>query len=355
LTSRILVQYHIYFFFFVCNNDPPDPIIIIITTKKEEVLNNNFDLKLSIMSSNILRLPLIFLTSTTMIGFWLLSIPTVAGFATTGGTSNHQTQQGSSILTPHRPSKLQLNSMSSDSSDSGSFENSNGWDIESARRQLEDLMGGTNNYARGDDTSAVAEMLPFRFTEQPNNQLTAIGRLRRTAEIQLLSQLEDAVEAADALNDLWLNERGARSARDLKKADDIFQQGESSWNKAEDSFLDLIHEHGPHWVEPLHRLAMLYYLQGRLDEARELEEFVLQNKPWHIGSLSNYVRIAESQHDTNTALKWAARRLPQGDLRRARWAQRAAYHAMNVLTRDERRLQAFLGEPNVMPQDEPFQ
>jgi tetratricopeptide (TPR) repeat protein len=282
-----------------------------------------------------------------MIGFWLL-IPTVAGFV----TSSLPLQQGFSILTPHHPSKLQLNSMRSDSSDS--FDNSKGWDIESARRQLEDLMGGTD-YGRGDDTSAVAEMLPFRFTEQPNNQLTAVGRLRRTAEIQLLSQLEDAVEAADALNDLWLNERGARSAKDLKTADDIFQKGESSWNKAEDSFLDLIHEHGPHWVEPLHRLAMLYYLQGRLEEARELEEFVLQNKPWHIGSLSNYVRIAESQHDTKTALKWASRRLPQGDRRRACWAQRAAYNAMNVLTRDERRLQAFLGEPNVMPQDEPFQ
>lgn len=299
-------------------------------------------------SNNNIPRWLIFLPAFTMIGIWLL-LPVVAGFATTSLSS----RQEFSMLTPHR-SQLHASRNSADSSD---FKNGGeNWDVESARRQLEDMMDGASSFSRGDDTSAVADKLfPIILTEQ-KPQLTAIARVRRTAEIQLLSQIEQyTVEAADALNDLWLNERGGRAAKELSKADDIFQQGESSWNKAEDSFLNLIHEYGPYWVEPLHRLSMLYYLQGRLDEARELEEFVLTIKPWHIGSLSNYVRIAESQRDTQTALQWAARRLPPDDRRRGEWAQHAVHDAINQLSRDERRLRTFFGKPFVVPEDEPWQ
>jgi len=294
-----------------------------------------------------------------MIGFWLL-LTTVAGFATTPLATS---RQGFSILTPH-PSRLQPATSatalgaSRNSADSGDSKNGGeNWDIESARRQLEDMMDGGSNFHRGDDTSAVADKLfPSALTERKPHQLTAIARVRRTTEIQLLSQLEQhTVEAAEALNDLWLHERGGRAAKELSKADDIFQQGESSWNKAEDSFLDLIHEYGPYWVEPLHRLSMLYYLQGRLAEARELEEFVLSIKPWHIGSLSNYVRIAESQRDTQSALQWAARRLPPDDRRRGEWVEHAVHDAINQLSRDERRLRSFFGKPDVAPEDEPWQ
>lgn len=268
------------------------------------------------------------------------------------------------------------NNGNADASSSSSGDN---FDLESARQRLENMMDNSGSYNnRGDDTSAVADklLLPSIALFNSNNnkekkknnnkhpnttpQLTAIARVRKTAEIQLLSQLEQhAVEAADALNALWLNERGSRAAKELKKADAIFQQGESSWNKAEDSFLTLIHEYGPYWVEPLHRLAMLYYLQGRLEEAKELEEFVLHRKPWHIGSLSNYVRIAESQHDTKRAVKWAARRLPPDGKRRGRWVEHAVHTAINQLSRDERRLRAFFGKLAVAaaaaPEDQPWQ
>lgn len=186
--------------------------------------------------------------------------------------------------------------------------------------------------------------------------LSAIARVRRTAEIQLLSQLEDSVEAADALNDLWLHERGSRAATLLQKADDLFQQGSgASWNKAEDLFRLLIREYGPHYPEPLHRLAMLYYLQGRLDEARQLEETVLTLKPWHIGSLSNIVRIAESQKDHKTALQWAARRLPpRPGKRRQEWVQREVQRAMDYLAQGEARLLDFMGDATIVD-DEPWQ
>lgn len=244
--------------------------------------------------------------------------------------------------------------MATDGPSDNNHDNSNGnnnWDIESARRHLEDLIGSGGV---GDDMSAVRDkVLPDIKTIRTHPPLTAIARVRRTAEIQLLSQLENSVEAADALNDLWLHERGSRAASLLKNADSLFQQGESSWNKAEDMFLNLIRDYGPHWVEPLHRLAMLYYLQGRLDEARQLEETVLKLKPWHIGSLSNFVRISESQKDTPSALRWAARRLPPRlGKRRREWVQREVQRAMNFLSRGESRLRTFMGDAAV---DEPWQ
>jgi hypothetical protein len=238
------------------------------------------------------------------------------------------------------------------SATSNSADGRDDWDVESARRHLEDLMGGGG--AGGDtpdSTFAVADKLPLRVSSPP--QLTAIARVRRTAEIQLLSQLEDNLDAADALNDLWVHERGNKAAKDLQKADELFQQGESSWNKAADLFRQLISEHGPYWVEPLHRLSLLHYLQGRHHEARQLEDLVLSLKPWHMGSLSNKVRIAESQHDVETALQWAAKRLPpRVGLRRSEWVERSVQSAMNLLSRDEQRLTDFLGTATFSPADD---
>ncbi len=231
------------------------------------------------------------------------------------------------------------------------------WDVESVRKQLENLVGGDCN---GDDPSmadtstfqfAVADkmLLPKSLTgnilPHSNSQLTVIARMRRETEIDLLAQLKENLNTVDDLYEFWMNERGSKAARDLQKADEVFQQGEASWNNAEHMFNQLIQEHGPTWAEPMHRLAMLYYLQGRLAEARTLEEYVLQIKPWHIGSLSNYVRIAESQRDVETALKWAAYRLPpRVGRRRAEWVERSVKAARQSLVNDEHRLSTFLGK-----------
>ena len=190
----------------------------------------------------------------------------------------------------------------------------------------------------------------FNSNSNSNRQLTVIGRMRRATEIDLLVQLKDSLTAVDALHDFWMQERGSKAARALLQADDVFQQGEASWNYAEQMFHQLIQEHGPTWAEPLHRMAMLYYLQGRLAEARTLEEHVLQIKPWHIGSLSNYVRIAESQRDVETALQWAAYRLPpRVGRRRTEWVDRAVKAAQRSLANDEQRLSRFLGRSKSTP------
>jgi hypothetical protein len=231
-----------------------------------------------------------------------------------------------------------------------SSSNNNNWDVESARRQLEDLIN-----RRGDENSAVAQKFVFSFpSNNPPPLLTAISRLRKTAEIQLLGQLETDVGSAEALNSLWMNERGRLPAEELMKADDLFQQGEASWNQAEDRLVALIDDHGPYWVEPLHRLALLYYMQGKLDEARLLEEMVVAVKPWHFPAISNYVRIAEGQHDVETALQWASRRLPPRlGKRRQEWVEHAVYEAMNALGQDERRLAASYGQS--WERDDPWQ
>ena len=233
------------------------------------------------------------------------------------------------------------------------------WDVESARKQLENLMGNgddghyltTGSSSTMDtNTFAVADkVLPTSLTEStPKHQLTVIARVRRATEIELLLQLKESLNAADALHDFWINERGSKAARALQKADEVFQHGEASWNNAEHLFNQLIQEHGPTWAEPLHRLAMLYYLQGRLAEARTLEEYVLKIKPWHIGSLSNYVRIAESQRDVETALQWAAYRLPpRVGRRRTEWVDRSVKAARDSLANDEQRLSTFLGKLNI--------
>jgi hypothetical protein len=244
------------------------------------------------------------------------------------------------------------------------------WDLELARTHLERLMSEPHGVNCNDDnnkkesstvfseaTFSSAEKLESRLTNRlligigedlHSHRLTSMDRVRRTTEINLLSQLETDLRAAGDLHHFWVHERGSNAARALQNADDVFQQGESSWNQAERMFTQLIQEYDPHWVEPLHRLGMLYYLQGRHAEARVLEEAVLRRKPWHVGALSNYVRIAESQHDVDTALLWAARRLPPRiGRRRSEWVHRSVQAAMDSLCQMEKELGMFLGEASL--------
>lgn len=258
------------------------------------------------------------------------------------------------------------------------------WDLESARTNLEHLMSeqqqhgvNYNDYnqkrngstlmsgtAFSEPTIVSSDKLDSRITEtllggivehslNLSKGLTSIDRVRRTTEIQLLSELETDLHAMEALNHFWVHERGSNAARDLLKADEIFQKGESSWNHAERMLTQLVEEYDPYWVEPLHRLGILYYLQGRCTEARLLEEAVLRHKPWHVGALSNYVRIAESQRDVDTALLWAARRLPPRiGKRRSEWVQRSVQAAIDSLSQMEKHLGMYLGESSLHPVEE---
>jgi len=227
--------------------------------------------------------------------------------------------------------------------------------VESARARLERLIAELNPT----DKSTVADKPVLRVDlkiERPH--LTMIGRIRRSTEIKLLEQIKESTDdAVNALNEFWQNERGTRASQRLKKADDIFRHGTgSSWVEAEVMFLEIISEYGNSWVEPLHRLAMLYYLEGRHAEARELEEFVLENKPWHVGALSHYVRVVEAQEDVETAVMWASRRLsPRLGMRRKTWADRAIKKALDQLAEEEARLKNLFGDLNSATEDLPWQ
>ncbi|EEC50652.1 predicted protein, partial [Phaeodactylum tricornutum CCAP 1055/1] len=84
---------------------------------------------------------------------------------------------------------------------------------------------------------------------------------------------------------LWYQERGVKAAAQLGEAE-VLTGNPRGWIKAEAILRELISEYGVYWTEPVNRLATLYYIQGRLEEAEVLCKIVLQLKPWHFGALS---------------------------------------------------------------------
>lgn len=173
--------------------------------------------------------------------------------------------------------------------------------------------------------------------------LTTILRERKLTELTLLQSLDKSDDAVNELWALWFAERGPQAATLLLRAEELVSMGESKWSDAEELLWSLVEEHGVHWAEPVNRLATLYYLQGRMEESKELCEVVLQSKPWHFGALSGIVLVCAGMNDVSGARLWADRRLPpllpqhtSGD-RRAVWVRRACVDATNCLERAEKR------------------
>jgi hypothetical protein len=119
-------------------------------------------------------------------------------------------------------------------------------------------------------------------------------RERRLKEIELLSSLKTSDQGLNELWSLWFGERGPEAAEKLIHADDLMNV--ESWSEAEDFLLNLIDEHSMHWVEPVNRLATLYYMERRYEESKALCEIVLDSKPWHFGALSGIVVLDTGQN-----------------------------------------------------------
>lgn len=264
--------------------------------------------------------------------------------------------------------------------------NDEGFDVEAARERLEALLvtgGGSDktqqhkHHAEKDGNSAAAspKTTRVRIIEKPSPQppmvpppspelknvvlpppppLTAIERERRETEIELLSHLDDGDEALSDLWNLWFQERGPRAAARLLRAEELTDQGgPRRWEEVETILRDLIEEYGVYWVEPVNRLATLYYMQNRFEEAETLCKTVLTVKPWHFGALSGLVMVYAGMQDSFSARQWASRRLPTlapqsagPSRRRAAWVQRAVTDAqMSLLSAEERVRRAF-GKPD---------
>jgi tetratricopeptide (TPR) repeat protein len=266
------------------------------------------------------------------------------------------------------------------------LQNDDFFDIEAARRELEVLVGGGGSPLAREQMQQAREQKqqaqqqqPRQSPEQPASEprprpsypileghiaaqpslnvelpppppLTTIERARRHAEIELLEKIDShGDEFLSEIWSLWFSERGPQAEKLLYKADSLIKEGPPGWGEAEVILLHLVDEYGLFFFEPINRLATLYYLQGKLEEAEILCKTALAVKPWHFGALSTIVRVYADLGDSENAKQWAAHRLPSlgsnvPSKRRHRWVERAVQASQKALADAEHRIVESFGE-----------
>jgi len=339
--------------------------------------------------------------------FPLLSAPLSCAFAFTPANlllshsnfSNLRRQREQLLLPQYNNADIKLSQLyakkfdiDDDNVENNDSKNLNDYDsIDSIRQKLEVVCSTSHSITDNMTDETVQFVLTPQYlqclskSKESSPLLTSIARLRRESEIQILAKSHEETKLATTLQNLmsqyseedhyssdnmnynrihdsllerlqnsWNLERGSNAAKELEIINKYLQRyhngdesndisNNSLLKLAEDRLHALINDHDPFWVEPLHRLSMVYYLQGRLEEAQQFEEWVLSVKPWHIPALSNLVRIAEAQKNAPLAIQWASRRLPNvysnGGHRRIAWFQGALQQARTMLAEDEERTQ----------------
>jgi hypothetical protein len=268
------------------------------------------------------------------------------------------------------------------------------FDVETVRKQLESRLGLSSSSSSStspsskddnddvDDSSSSSSItannnfslkafLASKDTTKlpPPPPLSSIERDRRVAEIQLLKRLEEGDDASADLWNLWYSERGLTAQTLLHKSCELMAMANTkSWKECEQTLTSLIEEYGIYFVEPVNRLATLYYLQGRFQDSYKLCQVVIQVKPWHFGALSGIVQVCIGMGDRNAARAWAERRLPtmaagtsvppfaviddddgpDGPVnrRRTEWVEKAVANAKDRLKASETNTQTtFFGKP----------
>jgi len=199
----------------------------------------------------------------------------------------------------------------------------------------------------------VLEPPPLSVDLPRRPPLTSIERERRLAEIDLLKRLRDGdQEAISDLWSLWFSERGPKAESWLKEADELMGGNVRDQIEAERILRSLIEEYGVYFAEPVNRLATLYFSQGRMEEALALNKIVLAVKPWHVGALSHIVTVYEALGDSMNARAWAKFRLPNfsptgSNKRRERWVEQAISDATRLYEQGEMANAMIFGEPDL--------
>ena len=281
-------------------------------------------------------------------------------------------------------------SSNSNNNDDNSGNGNSSFDVENARERLENLLSNSkketaennsNDDNDDDSNNIVTTATSFSFSKllsdyadgvdfslsslPPLPPLSTIERDRRLVEIRLLECLLNGDDALAELWDHWYSERGRTAKSLLEQTDGMFTDP-STWKECEKNLLQLVDEYGIYFVEPVNRLATLYYLQGKLDVSYKLCQIILSSKPYHIGALSGIVQVALGLRDPVAARDWAVKRLPSyvpGPIvdkdnnpideeeqpespRRVEWVERAVATAKERLDQAERRTQDdFFGKP----------
>jgi hypothetical protein len=192
--------------------------------------------------------------------------------------------------------------------------------------------------------------------------LTSTERKRRLLEIDLLQNLiYNDDETVHQLWSLWYTERdhcskGNATAQLYAAA--TYSNDPNTWDIAEQVLRQLILQHGIYWVEPLNRLATLYYLQGKYQQSIDLCNVILYVKPWHFGALSGMVGLYIQLNHMAMAKKWSEQRLPsyvpdriQGsqnsNQRRVEWVRKAVSDARLSFEKAEQQLQLSFGSEDM--------
>ena len=215
------------------------------------------------------------------------------------------------------------------------------------------LEGDLNDAFRSAMGGGARPALPIsewkeQLKHSPPPPLTSAGKARLEKEIALLAKLADGDEAATQLSNLWQNARGPRAAKLLKVAESLLTMGHPiAWRQAEELLLKVVQEEGVHFVEPLNHLGTLMFVQGRVQEAKELCELVLSQKPWHMGALLGAFSACKKLDDYKALVQYDQERMPQwneGPERRAQWVRRMVPKAEAYLQRAEEGLQNFFND-----------
>ena len=213
-----------------------------------------------------------------------------------------------------------------------------------------DLLSGGAPTSRDDgkQSSSSADFvadLKAQLVESSPPPLTAMKRARLEQEMELLKPMahsNDAAAATQELSTLCKTERGKDAAKVLEVVDAFLKTGHPvTLVQAESMLVPLIQDHGVHWVAPLDRLATLYSYTGRLEEAKELYEMVLSQKPWHLESLAGIHRVCRALDDYPGLGKWDREQFPEDPKLRPAWATRMVDKVQEKLSQAEQGLSSF--------------
>jgi tetratricopeptide (TPR) repeat protein len=143
---------------------------------------------------------------------------------------------------------------------------------------------------------------PCEATGSSVKPLTASSKRLMELELKLLEQLEDSDDVIDPLVELWTAER-QDAAKELQE----MELGGCSPGlvREEEQLRAMIQRYGMEWVEPMSRLAVLLFTKGRLSEAMDLVQKVLEIKPWHFEAGQLLVIMLLREGDYNNALRAA--------------------------------------------------
>lgn len=249
------------------------------------------------------------------------------------------------------------NSNNDNNDDATTKTNTNKFNIQTFLKQL--VLGDDKLGSQAPTTGGIPRPLDESILP-PLPPLSTIERDRREVEIQLLEKLatQDSVKE---LWDLWYSERGGLALARLQQADQLMGDP-TSWQDCETSLLQLIDEYSIYFVEPVNRLATLYYLQGKYQESYQLCRLILLKlKPWHVGALAGMVQVCVNRGNREEARYWATKRLPGSvagssfppfdtsngpvNPRRSEWVQEMVNVAKKMLAKAENTTRQIFGEP----------